>query len=96
MPASLLMVIALVSVLAGYVFYGRYIAKQLDLDPDRTTPANAKQDGVDYVPTKAPVLMGHHFASIAGAAPILGPIIAAVFGWSPVLIWIIIGTIFLG
>ncbi len=96
MSAALLMIVALVSMLIGYIFYGRYVAKKLDLDPKRTTPAHTKQDGVDYVPTKAPVLMGHHFASIAGAAPILGPIIAAVFGWIPVLIWILIGSIFLG
>jgi carbon starvation protein len=96
MSATLLMIVALVALLAGYLIYGRYIARKLGLDPSRTTPAHTKQDGVDYVPAKAPVLMGHHFASIAGAAPILGPIFAAVFGWVPVLLWIIIGSIFLG
>lgn len=96
MSAAFLMIVALVSLSIGYIFYGRYVANKLDLDPNRTTPANSKQDGVDYIPTKAPILMGHHFASIAGAAPILGPIIAAVFGWIPVLIWIVIGSIFLG
>jgi len=96
MPASLLMIVALVALLLGYVLYGRFISKKLGLDPNRTTPAHTKQDGVDYVPTKAPILMGHHFASIAGAAPIIGPIVAAVFGWVPVLLWILIGSVFLG
>ncbi|MHC4507710.1 MAG: carbon starvation CstA family protein [Planctomycetota bacterium] len=96
MSATLLMIVALVALLIGYLVYGRYVARKLGLDPSRATPAHTKQDGVDYVPAKAPVLMGHHFASIAGAAPILGPIYAAVFGWVPVLLWIIIGSIFLG
>ena len=96
MSAALLIVITIFSLLIGYVLYGRLIAQKLDLDPKRTTPAHTKQDGVDYVPTKAPILMGHHFASIAGAAPIIGPIIAALFGWVPVLLWIIIGSIFIG
>jgi len=96
MSASLLMIISLVSLLVGYVFYGRFISRKYSLDPDSKTPAHTKNDGVDYVPTKAPVLMGHHFASIAGAAPIIGPIVAAVFGWIPVLLWILIGSIFLG
>jgi len=96
MSATLLMIVAIVALLIGYLVYGRYVARKLGLDPNRTTPAHTKQDGVDYVPTRAPVLMGHHFASIAGAAPILGPIYAAVFGWIPVLLWILIGSIFLG
>ncbi len=90
------MIVALVALVGGYLLYGRYVARRLGLDPNRATPAHTKQDGIDYVPTKAPVLMGHHFASIAGAAPILGPIYAAVFGWIPVLLWILIGSIFLG
>ncbi|MFQ6034572.1 MAG: carbon starvation protein A [Sedimentisphaerales bacterium] len=96
MSAALLMAVAIVSLLIGYILYGRFIAQKLDLDLKHTTPAHTKQDGVDYVPTKAPVLMGHHFASIAGAAPIVGPIMAAVFGWIPVVLWILIGSIFLG
>jgi carbon starvation protein len=96
MSASILVVAALVAFVIGYILYGRHIARIYRLDPNRETPAHAKRDGVDYVPTKVPVLMGHHFASIAGAAPIIGPIVAAVFGWVPVLLWIIIGSIFLG
>ena len=96
MPSAILMIVALITLLIGYILYGRYIAQKLGLDPKRTTPAHTKEDGVDYVPTKAPILMGHHFASIAGAAPIIGPIVAAVFGWVPVLLWILIGSVFLG
>lgn len=96
MSASILMIVAIGCLSAGYVVYGRFLARKFGLDAKRKTPAHTKRDGVDYVPTKAPVLMGHHFASIAGAAPIIGPIVAAVFGWVPVLLWILIGSIFLG
>lgn len=96
MSASIIMIVALMSLAAGYVVYGRYIVKKYGLDPDRPTPAHSQRDGVDYVPAKAPVLMGHHFASIAGAAPIIGPVVAATFGWIPVLLWILIGSIFMG
>jgi len=81
---------------AGYMIYGRYLAKKFGLDDTQQTPAYTLRDGVDYVPTKPIVLLGHHFASIAGAAPIIGPITAAVFGWGPVYLWIIIGGIFMG
>jgi len=96
MSASVLLIIAIVSFSIGYLLYGRFVTRKYGLDPNRKTPAHTKRDEVDYIPTKAPVLMGHHFASIAGAAPIIGPIIAAVFGWIPVLLWILIGSIFLG
>lgn len=96
MSASILMVITVVALLIAYVFYGRYLSRKLGLDSSRKTPANEKQDGVDYVPTRTPVLMGHHFSSIAGAGPILGPIYAAVFGWIPVFIWVLIGSVFVG
>jgi carbon starvation protein len=96
MSASLLLILALAALGAAYVLYGRFLARTYGVDPARKTPAHTKQDGVDYVPTKMPVLMGHHFASIAGAAPILGPIFAVVFGWAPVLLWILLGSIFLG
>ena len=72
------------------------LAKQWGVDPKRTTPAHELEDGNDYVPAKAPVLMGHHFSSIAGAGPINGPIQAAVFGWVPVMLWVLIGGIFFG
>ena len=96
MNALILLIVAAVILLAGYVFYGSWLAKQWGVDPSRETPAHTMNDGVDYVPAKAPVLMGHHFASIAGAGPINGPIQAAIFGWLPVLLWILIGGIFFG
>jgi carbon starvation protein len=78
------------------VTYGSYLAKKWGIDPKRKTPAHEYYDGKDFVPAKAPVLLGHHFSSIAGAGPINGPIQAAVFGWVPVLLWILIGGIFFG
>ena len=86
------------ALLLGYLFYGRFIAKLWGVDPARKTPAIAHPDGVDYVPAKHwTVLFGHHFSSIAGAGPIVGPVLACFyFGWLPALIWIVIGSIFLG
>ncbi len=81
----------------GYVIYGRFLARQFELDDSRLTPSRTMGDGVDYVPARRPVLFGHHFSSIAGAGPIVGPIIAAsMFGWGPVLAWILVGAIFIG
>ena len=82
--------------LAAYLIYARRIARDLGLGSSDPTPAHTMADGVDYVPARMPVLLGHHFASIAGAAPIIGPVLAAQFGWAPVYIWIILGGIFLG
>ena len=96
MAASVLIVISIVFLFLGYLLYGRYIAGKFDLDPKKETPAHSKRDDVDYMPAKAPILLGHHFSSIAGAGPILGPIFAAVFGWIPVFIWILIGSVFVG
>jgi carbon starvation protein len=96
MSASLLMLATVIFFVAGYIFYGRFLAKRLGIDPSRKTPAHTKKDGVDYMPAKTPVLLGHHFASIAGAGPIIGPIYAAVFGWVPVFLWIVVGSLFLG
>ena len=95
MSATILIIITIICFILGYIFYGRFVAKKLGVDPNRETPAHSMRDNVDYVPAKAPVLMGHHFASIAGAAPIIGPITAAVFGWLPVLLWIVLGNIFM-
>ena len=81
----------------GYIFYGGWLCKQWGVgEGNNETPAHTMEDGVDYVPAKAPVLMGHHFSSIAGAGPITGPIGAAMFGWLPVTLWILIGGIFFG
>ena len=90
------MIISIVALVAGYIFYGRYLAKKWGVDNNRKTPAVEINDGIDYVPTKKQVVFGHQFASIAGAGPINGPIQAAVFGWIPVLLWCLIGGIFFG
>lgn len=96
MNAALLLVAGCVILILGYVTYGKWLAEQWGVDENRITPAHELEDGNDYVPAKAPVLMGHHFSSIAGAGPINGPIQAAVFGWVPVLLWVLIGGIFFG
>ncbi|MCR5771132.1 MAG: carbon starvation protein A [Butyrivibrio sp.] len=96
MNAALLLIVSIAILACGYVFYGGWLAKQWGIDPKRKTPAHELEDGMDYVPAKTPVLMGHHFSSIAGAGPINGPIQAAVFGWVPVLLWVLIGGIFFG
>lgn len=96
MNGIFLMLLSVILFFLGYLFYGRYLARKFKLDNTRETPAHTMKDGVDYVPTKPIVLLGHHFASIAGAAPIIGPITAAVFGWIPVYLWIIVGGIFMG
>ncbi len=99
MPNSLVIAGLLVgALLLGYLFYGRFIARLWGIDPSRKTPAMERPDGVDYVPAKHwTVLFGHHFSSIAGAGPIIGPVIACYYwGWLPALIWIVIGSIFLG
>ncbi len=100
MPPNSLVVAGFVvgALLLGYLFYGRFIAKLWGIDPARKTPAMERPDGIDYVPAKHwSVLFGHHFSSIAGAGPIIGPVIACYYwGWLPALIWIVIGSIFLG
>ncbi|MDO4321532.1 MAG: carbon starvation protein A [Lachnospiraceae bacterium] len=96
MNAVVILLVGIVVLALGYIFYGKWLAEQWGVDPNRTTPAHELEDGNDYVPAKAPVLMGHHFSSIAGAGPINGPIQAAVFGWVPVMLWVLIGGIFFG
>ena len=96
MSAILIMLIALVLLALGYIFYGSFLAKQWGVDPSHETPAHTSYDGKDFVPANPAVLMGHHFSSIAGAGPINGPIQAAVFGWIPVFLWVVVGGIFFG
>lgn len=96
MNSLLLVAFAIIVFAIAYVTYGAWLAKQWGVDPKRKTPAHTMEDGVDYVPANSPVLLGHHFASIAGAGPIVGPIAAAIFGWVPVVLWIIVGSIFFG
>ena len=96
MQAVYLIIAAIALLMAGYVLYGNWLAKQWGVDPARKTPAHTMRDGVDYVPAKPAVLMGHHFASITGLGPVNGPIQAAVFGWVPVFLWCVLGGIFFG
>ncbi len=96
MNAMLVVIVGIIILIVGYIFYGGWLAKQWGVDDSKVTPAHELEDGMDYVPAKAPVLMGHHFSSIAGAGPINGPIQAAVFGWVPVVLWVLIGGIFFG
>lgn len=96
MNAVVILIVGIALLIVGYLFYGRWLAKTWGVDESKVTPSHEMEDGVDYVPAKAPVLMGHHFSSIAGAGPINGPIQAAVFGWVPVFLWIIVGGIFFG
>ena len=96
MNAALFLIIGCAVLIVGYIFYGGWLAKKWGVDNSRPTPAHTMEDGKDYCPAKAPVLMGHHFSSIAGAGPINGPIQAAVFGWVPVMLWVLIGGIFFG
>ncbi len=97
MNAIYIAIVALGSFYMAYKFYGGFLSKKiLALDPDRRTPSHEFEDGVDYVPTDRKVLWGHHFTSIAGAAPIVGPAIGVIWGWLPALIWVVVGTIFMG
>lgn len=82
--------------LTAYFTYGKYVAGKLKISNKNITPAHTHKDGVDYIPGRIPVVLGHHFASIAGAGPIVGPIIAVTFGWIPAVIWILLGGIFFG
>lgn len=96
MNAALVLLGGIVIIIVGYIAYGGWLAKQWGVEPDRPTPAHEFEDGVDYVPAPPYVVLGHHFSSIAGAGPINGPIQAAVFGWVPVFLWVLIGGIFFG
>lgn len=92
-----ILLIAVAGFSLAYVIYGRFLANRYELNDNRPTPSHTDYDGIDRIPAHRAVLLGHHFSSIAGAAPIVGPIIAALaFGWLPVVIWIILGTIFIG
>jgi len=94
---AVILVTAIVLFLAAYRLYGSWIARKLELDDVHAVPSEYMFDGTDYVPAKTPVLFGHHFSSIAGAGPIVGPILAALFfGWLPAVLWIILGSIFVG
>jgi len=94
---SLILFIAIFSFISAYLIYGRFLARRYQLNDKNPTPSHTDYDGIDRVPAYKAVLLGHHFSSIAGAAPIVGPIIAGIaFGWLPVLLWVILGSIFIG
>ena len=95
MSAIIPAVIGLVAMFSGYRFYSKFIAEKIyQLDPDFETPSHVLQDDVDYIPTNKFVLWGHHFTSVAGAAPIIGPAIAVIWGWLPAFLWVVFGTMF--
>jgi len=94
---SLLVLVVIVIFFASYLFYGRFLSKQMRLDDSRPTPACRLNDGVDFVPAKPALLLGQHFSAISAAGPIVGPILACIwFGWLPAVLWIIIGAVFIG
>jgi carbon starvation protein len=93
----LLLIVGLSAFLTGYKIYSKFLACRIyQLDPDFKTPAHEFEDGVDFVPTNKHVLFGHHFTSVAGAAPIVGPAIAVIWGWLPAFLWVVVGTVFAG
>lgn len=97
MSSIMLLVVGLTAFVTGYLFYSRYLAAHIyRLDPNFRTPAHEFEDGVDYLPTNKHVLFGHHFTSVAGAAPIVGPAIAVIWGWLPAFLWVVLGTVFAG
>ncbi len=96
MNSVVLLIIGLGALMGGYFLYSKFMATRiLKLDPDFKCPSSEFEDGVDYVPTNKYVLWGHHFTSVAGAAPIVGPAIAVIWGWLPAFVWVIVGTVFL-
>lgn len=96
MNGLVIVLIGIVVLGAGYLFYGRWLAKKWGLDPKAKTPAYTHEDGQDYVPSSKFTVFSHQFSSIAGAGPVTGPILASVFGWVPVLLWLLVGGLFFG
>ncbi len=97
MSSIALLAVGIMAFLSGYLIYSRYISQFIyRLDPDFVTPAHEFEDGIDYLPTNRHVLFGHHFTSVAGAAPIVGPAIAVIWGWLPAFLWVVLGTVFAG
>ena len=97
MNAAVVAVGVLIAFALGYRFYARFLSRRIfALDPDEPVPAREFEDGVDYVPARLSVLWGHHYTSIAGAAPIVGPALAVIWGWVPALLWVVVGTVAMG
>ena len=95
--AAIAAVVVLLCFALGYRYYARFVGERVFDDlTEITTPAHELRDELDYVPTSRPILFGHHFTSVAGAAPIIGPCVAAYWGWAPALLWVVLGTIFMG
>src|SRR5690606_39337088 len=96
MQALALTLLAGVALITAYVTYGRWLTRLFTLREDSTTPAVLLRDGRDFVPTAKSIVFGHHFTSIAGTGPIVGPAIAVMWGWVPALLWVVLGSIFIG
>lgn len=96
MNSLFILLFAAVALMTGYLLYGRWLAKTWGVDPKADTPAVRHNDGKDYAPASRLTVFAHQFSSIAGAGPVQGPILAAVFGWVPALLWLLIGGIFFG
>ena len=96
MNGSGLLGIGLVMFATAFIVYGRYLKRVFGVDPKRECPSHTMRDDIDYCPTPMAVLFGHHFASIAGAGPIVGPVLAVYLGWGPAILWIVLGCIFIG
>lgn len=95
--AALVTAFCFVGYYLGYTLYARYLARRVfSLDPSAKTPAHTLEDGVDYVPTRPVVLFGHHWASITGLSPMLGPAVAVIWGWAPAMLWVVLGAVFVG
>ena len=96
MQSVMIVVLGIAGMTFGWFVYSKFIAQKIyKLDPDFVTPAHEFNDGIDYCPTNKYVLWGHHFTSVAGAAPIVGPAIAVYWGWVPAVLWVTLGTVFL-
>ena len=97
MQALLLMVVCFVGYILAYHTYGRFLSKRIfNLSSDAKVPSHERKDGVDFVPTKKGIIFGHHFTSIAGTGPIVGPAIGIIWGWVPAILWVLLGSIFMG
>lgn len=96
MSATFILVASMLLLFGAYHSWGSFVARRLSVNPKNKVPAYEQRDGIDFEPAPAAIVLGHHFASIAGAGPIVGPIIAAAFGWLPALLWILVGSVFLG
>ena len=97
MNSLILVILALAGYLIAYRLYGKFLGRKiLRLSSSRIMPAHEFEDGIDYVPTKPHIIFGHHFTTIAGLGPIVGPAIGIIWGWLPAFLWVFLGSIFMG